>query len=352
MNFLKIMFIVVSMLSVINAHKNTSYNHDSQAVAHNPKWMQNLDDELKLSELSLPGTHDTMALYESRSGSKAQTQSMLLLEQLNSGIRVLDVRPKYKSKNPSFFEVIIFNAPSKFKNEFPIYHGLIFQKTYFNDVLETVTEFLRKNPSETILMKIHKEGNSRDEDFVRTFNKYQLQYDKYFWKGNNIWHINDNPRLKETRGKIVILREFARSNFGIHYDTRYGDFSILNFYNLNSKNDLFHKWDEAKAHLLEASSANKNKFYVTNIVGSGDVSPYFVASGHVNPDTNARRRSSSYNEDQSVQYPNFPMKDGKILYEGLNTLIANFIQNKNKRIGIIFADFPGRKLIKNIINNN
>ena len=149
---------------------------------------------------------------------------MSLINQLNSGIRVLDIRTKYKSKNPSWWERFAYNAPKEFENKFPIYHGRIFQKTYFNDILETVTEFLRNNPSETILMKIHKKGDSKDEDFVRTFNKYQLEYDEYFWKGNNIGHINDNPSLKETRGKIVILREFTRSSFGIHYDTRYGDF--------------------------------------------------------------------------------------------------------------------------------
>ena len=68
--------------------------HTIDAVANNPRWMTPLPDSLKLSELSLPGTHDTCALWGMAWG---RAQAMTVSSQLHSGIRFMDLRCVHSS---------------------------------------------------------------------------------------------------------------------------------------------------------------------------------------------------------------------------------------------------------------
>ncbi len=62
------------------AHNNFAYNHDYRAVASNSGWMAGVNGSKRVSELSLPGTHDTMSI---RAGDAWQNQTMTLAQQLD-----------------------------------------------------------------------------------------------------------------------------------------------------------------------------------------------------------------------------------------------------------------------------
>jgi hypothetical protein len=66
------------------AHETGYYNFDSGAQGSRPSWMSTLCDTTLLSQLSLPGTHDTMSVTAGELFSL--TQSMTLREQLDSGV--------------------------------------------------------------------------------------------------------------------------------------------------------------------------------------------------------------------------------------------------------------------------
>ena len=72
--------------------------------------MTALRDDLRLSELSIPGTHESMARFGT---DYAECQSMTLADQLQSGIRVLDIRCAVA------------------KPIFQIYHGIAYQHASF-----------------------------------------------------------------------------------------------------------------------------------------------------------------------------------------------------------------------------
>ena len=118
---------------VASAHNDGAYSHHYRAVASNSSWMAGVDGNKRVSELSLPGTHDTMSI---RAGDAWQNQTMTLMQQLTSGIRVFDMRTRH------------------IKNGFRMHHGIIAQDTYFNDVLNDIDSFLAANPSETVLSKM------------------------------------------------------------------------------------------------------------------------------------------------------------------------------------------------------
>jgi len=44
-------------------HWHYGYNHETGAKANHVNWLSTLKDECPLGLLSLPGTHETMALY-------------------------------------------------------------------------------------------------------------------------------------------------------------------------------------------------------------------------------------------------------------------------------------------------
>src|SRR5437764_13048815 len=61
------------------------------AGAAGNNWMSSLNSSLYLSQFSISGTHESMALYESVSGT-ATCQSLSLADQLNAGVRFIDIR--------------------------------------------------------------------------------------------------------------------------------------------------------------------------------------------------------------------------------------------------------------------
>ena len=74
-------------------HSNGGYSHDSSIGTSNPDWMASLPDQLRLSELSIPATHDSGSY--SAGGDIVLTQSIDEAAQLNAGIRAFDVRCRH-----------------------------------------------------------------------------------------------------------------------------------------------------------------------------------------------------------------------------------------------------------------
>lgn len=223
------------------------------------KWMEAIDDNTKLSELSIPGSHETMALYGL--ASFGQCQEMNLEDQLNLGIRFIDIRCKYSGQGD--------NA------NFEIYHGFLSQKATFEDVLNVVIKFLTDNPSETVLMRVKQEYSEiGDAEFNRAFKQYVQKNPNWFWdNGGKNYQI---PKLKDIRGKIVVLYNVGGLNFGLSYPH---NFTIQDEYQPNSQDD---KWVLVKKHLDAAESdLSGNQIYL-NYLSAAPVwnTPYGVAWGN------------------------------------------------------------------------
>jgi len=70
----------------------TAITLSANAAGNN--WMASLNSGLYLSQFSIPGTHETMALYESLSGT-AKCQNLSLSSQLDAGVRFVDIRCRH-----------------------------------------------------------------------------------------------------------------------------------------------------------------------------------------------------------------------------------------------------------------
>lgn len=332
-----VLFISLVAPSVSYAHYDTAYWNTGTTAQTKVTWMQALDDSATLSQLSLPGTHDSMAHKSNLLGlDVTRTQTMDLWAQLTSGIRVLDIRLFYEPDGQSF----------------SIHHGTVNVGYNLDDVLSTVQKFLQKHPSETVLMRLKQEQSSAsDAQMKQRFNTYYNEYKDMFYQGGS-----KNPTVGEMRGKCVILSDvWSLNDYGINYRS----LNVQDSYQLNTNWDLYSKWQKVKQQINAANQSTDSTIYMNYLSGSGGSFPYFVASGHSSPDTSAPRLATGLTEPGfHGYYPDFPRGAwfgvfGTIFFEGTNTLTANYLTEQNiYRCGIVMADFPGQRLIDAIINCN
>ena len=85
-----VLFVSLVMACLVDAQNCAwFYRQDDDPGIHRPDWMSELPDSLRLSELSIPGTHDAMARC---GGGPVRCQNMRLDLQFLVGIRALDIR--------------------------------------------------------------------------------------------------------------------------------------------------------------------------------------------------------------------------------------------------------------------
>ena len=155
-------------------------------------WLSTIDDSTSLRNVSLPGSHDTMALY-SIGDLAGQCQTLSLDEQLNIGVRFLDIRLKEDH------------------NSLKAVHGFIDQRASFADIDKTVTSFLEKHPNEFIIMSIKEEAESSGSDI--SFEQALLKY------LDNPIYLKDQTTVPtyvgDIRGKVLLLSRYKDSTIGI-----------------------------------------------------------------------------------------------------------------------------------------
>ncbi|MEP4078490.1 phosphatidylinositol-specific phospholipase C [Haloferula sp.] len=151
--------------------------------------MSKVDDEVSIARITIPGTHDSGALLEPLPGT-ARTQSANISEQLEFGVRLLDVRCRH------------------IDDGFQIHHGMVNQNQSFDDVLKCLVDFLDANPSEVVVMSVNQEFTPKNN--TRSF---QATFDAYVAKDRASWYLRSEvPKLGGVRGRMVLLRRFARSS--------------------------------------------------------------------------------------------------------------------------------------------
>jgi hypothetical protein len=150
-------------------------------------WMKYISDEKLLSEFSIPGTHDTMTYLSSNIW--VQTQDLSLFDQLQAGIRSIDIRvlPVEQSDGTYLFSLV----------HGPIQLGAEFGRA----VLDLCIPWLDQNPTECIILRIQPQGDYSSSRIEPTF--------EWYLEGRNparFYLDNTIPTLHNARGRLVLLR--------------------------------------------------------------------------------------------------------------------------------------------------
>ena len=232
-----------------------------------------LDGRKSLSQLSIPGTHNTCALYEPFYGT-SKCQELTLSDQLAIGVRYLDIRCRHVD------------------NAFKIYHGPISQHLTFATVVTACIDFLAGNPTECVVMSVNEESTpSRNtRTFEETFAAYIAEDPQRWELGTTI------PTLDDARGKIVLLRRFRADSYAKGIDaSRWpvnATFTIDSPARLRIQDEYIVPDNHAKlaaiqSHYDEAASANDEVLYLNytsgyrrGLLGFPDIR---VVSDFINP---------------------------------------------------------------------
>ncbi|RDL42296.1 Phosphatidylinositol phospholipase-like protein C [Venustampulla echinocandica] len=158
-------------------------------------WMSKLKNETPLSALSIPGTHNAPAHYTAL--PSVRCQAVGVKEQLNNGIRFLDIRVQPETPDDVSKDGLIL-----VHSAFPV--SLTGNK-YFRDLVKTVSEFLDANPTETVIISVKREGvgKATDQHLSKILHKHYANDPNRWFTENHI------PTLGEARKRIVLIRRFA-----------------------------------------------------------------------------------------------------------------------------------------------
>ena len=268
------------------------------------EWMTHLPDDTNLVNLSIPGTHDTASWNTSL--SFGQTQDKNFTTQLNDGIRFFDIRVRRVAGGG-----------------WALHHGPLYLHLNFNNVLDSLGDFLSKHPKETVIVSIKEDHTPMDDTYsnCQTLDLYQTHRPDVKWYD---FSKGMSPALKDVRGKIVLL---DRLNCGYGISTVWKD------------NDV-----------TVGSSITVQDIYKAGSTDKSDAFNSFVEnhSGKINPDTN------------DTYYINFasastgsclwiPFTCARDFYPGIYTHMNS---NITQRYGIIPADFYNNAFVDYLIGTN
>jgi 1-phosphatidylinositol phosphodiesterase len=253
-------------------------------------WMRYIPDDTSVMTLSIPGTHNSCCVHGLLGLGK--TQELDLPDQLNAGIRFLDIRFTH------------------YQDNLCVHHDVVCTEKSYVDILTICFNFLRRHPSETILMSVDNESRFDDalgksapsqilcklpmadmasrgkntRSFEDTFNAKTwecIEGIPLFYNftaappGSNSAvtspALTSETRLGDVRGRIVLLRRFEGSQhvgFDLSYWPEDQCFRSATppFYDIedryqNPGDD--EKFNFVVAHLEKARRGNPNELYIT-----------------------------------------------------------------------------------------
>lgn len=172
-------------------------------------WMSYIHDDTKISDISIPGTHDSGATHSIFDVS-GKCQDLSIKQQLRVGVRFFDLRLQLVN------------------DEFKIVHSFVKQNLSFKKVMKDLSNFINENNSEFIIISLKKEASDKNStlDFkdklTSDLNEYKdvISFDKELPE-----YIND------ARGKIYIFDRYGL-DYGIPLSNWSDDtsFEVNNYY--------------------------------------------------------------------------------------------------------------------------
>ena len=330
-------------------------------------WMSLLPDDRYLSELNIPGTHDSATANVegswNASYNKVACQKYFIEQQLYAGVRALDLRTRWHGND-------MVMVHGDFICHTPDHNNRSKNKT-FRSVLDTVIRYLKAHPTETVIATLKIDSGDKDKGrlaLVNILNEYTERYPDRFYCWTETAFPNTlvaaqnrmtSPTLGQARGKIVLMTRVDMSGAG--------ESSLYSY----TGPDLT-QWDD---------SYKDRNHYAQRIESPSKVSVY-IQDDYSSPDDNKKRQvfNTVYQLNGTYTLPgaskiekkdfvfNYTSKTGSDRYGStplgaakyMNDLIYNddlFTPGsdeakRNPRLGIVVMDFVNKQLCRRIIDRN
>jgi hypothetical protein len=228
-------------------------------------WMKNLDDDLLITEITIPGTHDSAADHDHCAENQdchdviefASTQTYDIKDQMDLGIRFFDVRLAYDEHKDRAFE---------------FHHGPYDLKQRLYDAIEWATDFLKANPSEFLVWLIKQEHTKADADaFWMDLSSDLADRDITFYSKKKILTVG------EARGKVIVMARDKSSEYPQGYHVEWSD--NTQYYQGGDKDLTYVAEDHYKLPYVPTSTKfvdiRRNLFLARSCVGCGSPNTLF-----------------------------------------------------------------------------
>lgn len=290
---IKILLVVIVILLTKIAMSPININYPTN------EWMKNVDDNKLINDLVIPGTHDSGSTH-SIFDVAGKCQDMTIINQLNAGVRFLDIR----------LQLV--------KNELKIVHSFVDQDLDFVRVLKDINDFINLYNTEFLIVSI-KEDNDPKKSEISFEDKVLEELSNF----DNIVFDSLPKTVKDARGKIFILNRFTTQDVGINaysgwYDSTSFELDTLYIQDNYSVDSVDIKLEDIKK-TFELSMKDPNHLYLN-----------FT--------------SCYLNNSFPPLYAGTPAKK-------INKWIIDYLNN-NKVKGIIIMDFVTKDLVEQVCEVN
>ena len=288
--------------------------------------MKDIPDTTKISEINIPGTHDSCTLNV-QFPFLAKCQNTTISEQLTSGVRFLDIRVEKDGERLKLVHDI-----ADCKN--PVNTR---KKLYLDDVITDCKSFLSENSSETILLSYKRDDGANQEETFDVFFENHLNKDAIWYKENRI------PLLKEVRGKIVLLNRCgADINNTIYTDENTG-INLTGWPYQNSRNEACLQ----KVLIAKRNGISDEYFYLQDFFNLKPKKKWEIA---ILPaiQNSPQDKSITLNFFSGNNGFSSPKRYSRIIFKRF----FDYELSPMKKYGWFILDFPNKKIIKKIILSN
>lgn len=298
------------------------YNFGTIEKARKGAWMSCIPQNVFYTMLSVPGSHDAATSTVKLFTFSSKTQNKTIAEQLELGVRALDLRPSAT-------------------DNLEIKHGSTGTGVTLAQAIESMRSYLEKNPTEFIYATIHLEGSTDDNKTKKWSNNvYKLVKDAVDG-GYALGALSKGAKLADYKGKIIF----------IYRDDLTGDNQIYNAAKV--------AWNDNIARTVKVRDTNGNEINDFLISyqdiwessdldeNTGGISGYFAQKGGVKSDDAKVSMVKKYiddatgSKDQRLIF-NFASYSGGLISERAKAImpsVNSYIVSKKNRLGVILADF-------------
>lgn len=298
------------------------YNFGTIDKARKGAWMSCIPQNVFYTMLSVPGSHDAATSSAKLLTFSSKTQNKTIAEQLELGVRALDLRPSAT-------------------DNLEIKHSSIGTGVTLAQAIESMRSYLEKNPTEFIYATIHLEGSTNDNKTKNWSNKVYALVKAAVDGGYALEALSKDAKLADYKGKIIF----------IYRDDLTGDNQIYNAAKV--------AWNDNIARTVKVRGTNGNEINDFLISyqdiwessdldeNTGGISGYFAQKGGVKNNNDKVSMVKKYiddatgSKDQRLIF-NFASYSGGSVSDRAKAImpsVNSYIVSKKNRLGVILADF-------------
>ena len=191
-------FLIVLFVSDDN-EDTANFNIDMDVeYSDTAEWMSFISGDTYLSQITIPGTHDSCATYVPLS-YVMRCQNTDISEQLENGFRYLDLRVALDEKEGGNRIKMVHNFANCHVSS-----NIFSDYLYFDDVCQEKYSFLQKHSTETIIVNIKIEDDKHPAADIQKLLMDEIKSNKDYW-----YTVDEIPTLDEARGRVVLCTRFS-----------------------------------------------------------------------------------------------------------------------------------------------